>query len=327
MSRPDIHHETIYSVLTSADTRPRSKADWLVLSLLGALAWIGAAGYLGQFRNNDVARALHTVASGNMLLAFAVGGTLLVAVRGLVVRSRALIGGGLVVAAFLLGNLLYALVTPHIPGGFDFPFSSNLDAVSFAAERLAWSACLVVPMLLAWRVGFGRVDSGVSLTLGLGNISALGRETSLKRPPSPWHRLLFGGYALACALILVSMQAPVAFGPFRSGTVWPLLPGIALAAVANATAEEYIFRGVMQPTLMRVGGIGAALWVQGALFGLMHWGLGAGILAALPVSLAIGYGSVIWGKAAYDTGGMAWVIVAHTMIDVAIMCALFVPTG
>ena len=66
---------------------------------------------------------------------------------------------------------------------------------------------------------------------------------------------------------------------------------------------------------------------EGAVFGLMHWGLSVGVLAALPTSLLIGLGSVAWGKYALDTRGLSWVIVAHALIDVAVMSAYFVPKG
>jgi membrane protease YdiL (CAAX protease family) len=49
-----------------------------------------------------------------------------------------------------------------------------------------------------------------------------------------------------------------------------------------------------------------------------------GALAALPVSLAIALGSVVWGKAAYDTKGLAWPIAAHFLVDIAVMGAYFV---
>jgi membrane protease YdiL (CAAX protease family) len=64
--------------------------------------------------------------------------------------------------------------------------------------------------------------------------------------------------------------------------------------------------------------------MQGLLFGIVHWGLSVGVLAALPTSLLIGLGSVIWGKAAYETRGLSWPIAAHFMIDGAIMSAYFV---
>jgi membrane protease YdiL (CAAX protease family) len=65
------------------------------------------------------------------------------------------------------------------------------------------------------------------------------------------------------------------------------------------------------------------MWVSGILFGMAHWGLSVGVLAALPISLLIGLGAVVWGKAAYETRGLAWPIAAHFLVDVAIMSAYF----
>ena len=96
-------------------------------------------------------------------------------------------------------------------------------------------------------------------------------------------------------------------------------------SAANAIAEEVVYRGFIQPAFIHYGGVGAGLWVQGLFFGLIHWGLSVGVLAALPTSLLIGVGSVVWGKAAYETRGLGWTIVAHFLIDLAIMAAYFVP--
>jgi membrane protease YdiL (CAAX protease family) len=123
------------------------------------------------------------------------------------------------------------------------------------------------------------------------------------------------------------MQANVGFAPLRHGTLWPLLPAVLLAAATNAVAEELIFRGMVQPAFIRAGGIAAGLWMQGLLFGLMHWGMSVGILAALPVSLLIGFGSIVWGKIAVDTRGLGFVVIAHAMVDIGLMSAFFVPRG
>jgi hypothetical protein len=61
------------------------------------------------------------------------------------------------------------------------------------------------------------------------------------------------------------------------------------------------------------------------MFGLLHWGMSIGVVAALPTSLLIGIGSVFWGKAVLDTRGLSWVVFAHALVDVAIMCAYVPP--
>ena len=90
--------------------------------------------------------------------------------------------------------------------------------------------------------------------------------------------------------MFVVVQANVLFGPVRTGTLWPLLPGVLLAALGNSLAEEVVFRGLILPAFVRGGGLAASLWMQGLMFGLMHWGMSVGILAALPLSLLMGLG-------------------------------------
>jgi membrane protease YdiL (CAAX protease family) len=97
-----------------------------------------------------------------------------------------------------------------------------------------------------------------------------------------------------------------------------------LAVGAIETTEEIVYRGFLQPAFVRLGGVGPGLWTTGIIFGLLHWGLSVGILAALPSSLLIGIGSVAWGKAAHETNGLGLSIVSHFMIDVAVMAAYFV---
>jgi hypothetical protein len=36
---------------------------------------------------------------------------------------------------------------------------------------------------------------------------------------------------------------------------------------------------------------------------------------------------VVWGKLTVDTRGLGWAVVAHTMVDVCVMSAFFVPRG
>lgn len=100
-----------------------------------------------------------------------------------------------------------------------------------------------------------------------------------------------------------------------------------LAAFVNSFIEELVYRGVLQPTFVLAAGIARGLWIQGFMFGMLHWGLSVGVVAALPTSILIGVGSVFWGKSVLETRGLSWVIVAHAMTDIAIMCAYFVPTA
>lgn len=320
----DIAQSTIFT-LPRADAR---RYSWIRLFLLALLGWVGAVAYISRFRRHQVAALLESVAPFEVLYWGSVALCLMLASWWLVRGMRSHGGAALIVAAFLLGHELYGIVYGLLDARVPFPFQRPADGVSFAIARLAYGASVVVPMLIAWWAVHGRDPHGFPpLRLGVGDLRAVGRDVSSRSAPQSWLRALFTGYLLACAILFIVMQANVGFRPLLSGRVLEFLPAILVAAAGNAVAEEYIFRGVLQPAFIRAAGIATGLWVQGVLFGMMHWGLSVGILAALPVSMLIGFGSVVWGKAALDTRGMAWVVIAHMMIDVCVMSAFMVPRG
>jgi membrane protease YdiL (CAAX protease family) len=326
MRTVDIREETIFSLFRRADLRPRSTAVWWWMTALVLLGWLGAVAYIGRLRPNEVASLLSALAPGDNVFVGAITGIVLLAIGARVAGARPLAGASLVVAAFLFGHQLNAWLHPWLPGEYVLPLESTADGLRFATARLAYAATVTGPMLLAWWIGFGREPGGrPGLCLRWGDFGAAGRDVSAKKPPAPWGRELVRGYAVFCLILFVAMQANAGFGPVRTGVLWGLLPAVVFAALGNALAEELIFRGVMQPAFIRAGGVAAGLWLQGLFFGLMHWGLSVGVLSALPVSLLIGCGSVLWGKAALDTRGLGWVVIAHAMVDVAIMGAFFVP--
>lgn len=326
MNGPDVRDQTVFSLLERADTRPASRDAWWTLAVLAALGWLGTVAFIGRYRPNQVASLLYRAAPSETLFLGAIAATVLFAAVARAAGRGPLAGAALVVAAFLFGHQAYAWLHPLLPGRFVFPLRSTGDGIRLALARVSYAAVLLVPLLLAWWVAFGRQrDTWPRLTLGWGDFGVAGRDLSLKSPPAPWGRQLVGGYGVFCLVFFAVMQANVGFAPLRTGTLWGLLPAVLLAAVGNALAEELIFRGLLQPAFIRGGGVAAGLWVQGLMFGLMHWGLSVGILSALPVSLLIGLGSVVWGKAALDTRGIGWVVVAHAMVDVALMTAFFVP--
>lgn len=323
MSALDVAGETIFSIVRRKDSRTAWEG-WLPLVLLGAAAWIGSVVSLGQYRPNEVARVFFAVAPASTWYWGSVACVGILVVFGVLTRRRALWGGAAVVAAYLLGFLAYRWIFVMIDVDVQIPLRSAHDLLSWIWFRTSWGASLTLCMLIAWRIAFKKNDGEIAPMLGLGRIQAAGRDTSTKRAPMPWARHFVSGYGGFVVGAFLFLQLSVGFRPFTSGAIWGAIPQLLVAAIVNAAAEEYVYRGVLMPALMRVGGIGRGLWAQGAVFGLMHWGLSVGVLAALPVSLGIGYGSVIWGKAALDTRGMAWVVIAHAMIDVAVMAAYFV---
>jgi membrane protease YdiL (CAAX protease family) len=237
--------------------------------------------------------------------------------------QRALGAASLVVLAYLVGYLLFGYLVRWLPD-WRIPFDGTKDAVGFAVFRLGIALALLIVMIPAGALAFLRARSPVHLALGWGDWSVEARDVMSKAALSSWARKMVSSFAFFLIFFLV-MQANVGFRPLISGVIWPLIPAILIAALSNTLAEELIFRGVIQPYFIAMGGIAAGLWMQGLLFGLMHWGLSVGILSALPVSLLIGLGSVVWGKASLETRGISWAVVSHFLADICLMAAFFVP--
>lgn len=296
--------------------------DWLLLAVLTLAAVIGAMAYLGPFRPTPVSRALLDVVPLHTAYYGAIGLAMLVFLGGLSFRDRGIAYAGAMVAAFLAGFSVYGYLHGLLKPQFDIPFRSMADAQGFVLFRLIFGAGLAAPMIVVWLIFSGRVQS---FLLGVENWGLRSRGFSAAENPGPLWREFFGGYLIFLLIFSLLLQAGVGFAPFKTGMVFTLLGAILLASIVNAAVEEVVFRGLIQPSFVAAGGVAAGLWMTGLLFGLMHWGLTVGVLAALPVSLALGLGSIIWGKVTYETRGIGWAIIAHFMVDVAIMAAFFVP--
>lgn len=321
---PDTTQDTVFSLVKREDLRV-SPGQWAALALLTVVAWLGGTAFIGQYRRNQVAELIEALVPGERAFPAMLGAAAVIAALGVILRRTRFASGATIVAGFLAGHLLYAWLYSLLGLRIEIPITTLADGFYFAASRVLWAISVAAVTIPLWYLTFGRQPGEPRrLTLGWGDWSVAARDFSAKRPPERYKRMIFAGY-LAFALILFAlMQFNVGFGPLRSGALVRLLPAVLVCAAANAAAEELVFRGVIQPAFIRVGGIAAGLWMQGALFGLMHWGTSVGVLAALPVSLGIGLGSVMWGKAALETRGLGWVFVAHALVDIAVMAAFFV---
>jgi membrane protease YdiL (CAAX protease family) len=313
-----------HSIFTLLGREGAGPLKWTMLIVLAALAWLGGVAFLGPFRPTDVSRALASVAPLETIYQASLAAALLLALGGAVLKRWPFAWAAATVAGYLAGFFLFAQLFRLFPPEVEIPFTNEESAVRFALFRLWFAGPIAVVLLVVWLVFERRVDAGHP-AFGFGNWLVKSRDVVAREPLESWVRKLFVGYLLFVAILAVFIQLPVGFAPITSGSLWPLLPAIGLAALANAVAEEVVYRGFFQPAFIRYGGAAVGLWVQGLFFGVIHWGLGVGVLAALPVSLAIGVGSIAWGKAAYETRGLGWPIVAHFLIDVVIMAAYFVP--
>jgi membrane protease YdiL (CAAX protease family) len=301
-------------------------AGWWWAIAPATVAWLGGVAILGQYRTNQIADALGSLAplstifwSSSCLAIVAIAVT---AASGR--RQHAVLWAG--VLGYLLGHALFAWLPVHHLIDFRIPSTSTTDAVAFAKHRLVYGACVAASTgtglaLAAWLSG-----SWPRFHLGVGSWSALGRDFTHRSKPETYRNAMLG-FAVFAAVLWVVGQMGVELKPLRSGVLWALVPAILLAALTNALVEEVIYRGMMQPAFVHAAGIARGLWIQALMFGMLHWGMSVGVVAALPTSLMIGIGPVYWGKAVLETRGLSWVIVAHAMVDVAIMCAYFVPRG
>jgi len=316
--------DTVFQLLRRPDFHA-TRGQWAALGLFIVLAWVGATTFIGRYRPNEVARTLEAMLPGASAFVVMFWASVAAAALAALWRNPRVAAGAAIVAGFLAGHLLYAWLYGQLGIRIVVPIRQFADALNFSAARLLWAGAILATTLPVWYLSVGRMREGAQrLTFRWGDWSVEARDFSAKQPPQSYTRILIGGYLLFVVILFLLGQAGVGFRPIRSGALLALFPGILVLAAANATAEELVFRGVMQPAFIAVGGIAAGLWAQGALFGLVHWGTSVGALAALPVSLGIGLGSVMWGKSVLETGGLGWVIVAHAMIDVAVMSAYFV---
>lgn len=177
----------------------------------------------------------------------------------------------------------------------------------FALYRAAGALLVLAAVALVVRslgstgaeIGVGRVSpSGVAVALGA--LVALGLVAT------------FTGPALAEPF----------FGPLPVvlGDPSALLPAL-LFAIANASMEETVYRGVLLRWVMRSHGTAVAMAVQAAAFGLAH-GVGGDFAGSpLPVVAATAVGGLAFGVVALRTGSLILPIAIHAALDIPIYYA------
>jgi membrane protease YdiL (CAAX protease family) len=313
-----------HSIFTMLGQERAGAVRWFMLGLLAALAWLGGVAFLAPYRPTEVSRFVATFAPLESVYWGSLLAAVLLALAGGAARRWAFAWAGATVAGYLGGFFLMGFLFAAFPPGVKIPLTGVDGALAFALSRLWFAGPIAIVLLAFWLVLGPRAGVGQP-AFGFGNWLVASRDMSVREAPASWLTRLFGGYLLFIAVLFVLIQLPVGFGPIVGGTLWPLLAAVLLAAAANAVAEEVVYRGFFLPAFVQYGGAAAGLWMQGLFFGVIHWGLSVGVLAALPVSLAIGFGSIVWGKATYETRGLGWTISAHFLVDVVIMAAYFVP--
>jgi membrane protease YdiL (CAAX protease family) len=308
---------TLASMWKALPAPPRARMVSAVILL--AAAWVGHVALFSRVRPGmRLARQLLGGVPAETIAITAAAVCLAVLFTGAFRRDADVAGSALVMLAFLAGNALYFGPLARLYLGGSWKFATLADGLRFSANRTLYLAAVGGAMAVAWLF----VDRRVFAFLRAGELGASTQWS--RRESGPWSGYL-GGLALTAVLpAALILQATVGFRPIRSGAIVAALPAIVIASLVNALAEETIFRGFVQPAAIGLLGFGRGLWLQGLFFGLVHWGASVGALSALPVSLAIGVGSVVFGKSVLETRGLAWSILAHAMFDVAVFSAYFV---
>ena len=177
-------------------------------------------------------------------------------------------------------------------------------------------AALVACIVVAMRLG---VVWQLAMVLALAAYAGLSRLAPALRPPEGWRAAgelpkrwtaLVGWLALARPDLrditgseLLQVSTPV------------LLAGGAVFAVLNATLEEVIWRGVLQPSLTAAWGARVAVVLQAASFGAQHaHGFPRGLLG---VFLA-GSWAVMLGLLRQHARGLLAPVLAHIVADATI---------
>lgn len=285
---------------------------------LAAAAWLGGLAFLAQYRETQVWSLFAPLGAPMTVFLACAAFTALACVASLLVRMWSLAALAAAATAYLGGFYLSGFFYRAYSPGFDIPLRGIDDAVGFAIARLWY----LIPSVIALGAAALVFRGAPGPTLGLGDWRVAARDSSAKEALKPYGRRIVG-YVFVALILAVLLQASVGFEPATSGRLLALAPAILLCAAVNATVEEVIYRGFLQPAYMRVAGIGWGIWIGALHFGMAHWGMSVGVLAALPMSLLIGVGAAFWGKAAYETRGLSWPIAAHFLIDVAVMSAYF----
>jgi membrane protease YdiL (CAAX protease family) len=112
------------------------------------------------------------------------------------------------------------------------------------------------------------------------------------------------------------------FGPLpvALGKVEALFPAL-LFAVANATMEETVYRGVLLRWITRSHGPALAMAVQAVAFGLAH-GVGSDFAGSpIPVMAATAAAGLAFGALALRTGSLVLPIALHAALDIPIYYA------
>jgi membrane protease YdiL (CAAX protease family) len=192
-----------------------------------------------------------------------------------------------------------------------------------AGARDGSSCADVLAPFAAYRaVGAGLVLLAVAVVVRL--LASRAPAIGLRRPTR--RELALPAGALAVVGLVATVIGPALAEPFFGplpvslGSVSALAPAL-LFAIANASMEETMYRGVLLRWVMPAAGAAGALALQAAAFGLAH-GVGSDFAASpLPVMAATAAGGLALGIIALRSGSLLLPIALHAALDIPIYYA------
>lgn len=198
------------------------------------------------------------------------------------------------------------------------------SGVALPAGARDGSSCanLLAPFALYRAAGAVLVLVAVALVVRL--LGSTAAEIGIRQAPRSDLALALGAL-LAVGIVAVFIGPALAepfFGPLPVGlgNVSALFPAL-LFAVANASMEETVYRGVLLRWVMRSHGPLLAVAVQAAAFGLAH-GVGSDFAGSpLPVMAATAAGGLAFGAISLRTGSLLLPIALHAALDIPIYYA------
>jgi membrane protease YdiL (CAAX protease family) len=133
------------------------------------------------------------------------------------------------------------------------------------------------------------------------------------------------GALLAVGIVATFIGPAVAepfFGPLPVvlGNAFALFPAL-LFAIANASMEETVYRGVLLRWVMHSRGLVLAMAVQAVAFGLAHSVGSAFTGSPLPVMAATAAAGLVFGALSLRTGSLLLPIALHAALDIPIYYA------
>jgi membrane protease YdiL (CAAX protease family) len=195
-------------------------------------------------------------------------------------------------------------------------------ALPAAARDGSSCADLLAPFALYRAAGAVLVLASVSLVVRL--LGSTAGVIGVRRASRAGLGMALGvllGIGILATFIGPAVAEPF-FGPLpvALGNVSALSPAL-LFAVANASMEETVYRGVLLRWVMRSHGTLLAMAVQAAAFGLAH-GVGGDFTGSpLPVMAATAASGLALGAIALRTGSLLLPIALHAALDIPIYYA------